>query len=96
MTRTFPVEFFRSSINFKILHTLAYNGQITRKMSITNITKHMNSTYSQIWKRLNDLENLGLLRKSFVGREKIVTLTPRGEKVAQLVIEIVKILEKRA
>jgi len=94
MTREFPIDFFRSSINFKILHALAYDGQL-KKVSITNLTKHMDATYSQIWKRLNDLENLGLLRKHFVGREKIVTLTPDGLKIAKLIIEIVKIIEER-
>ena len=94
MTREFPIDFFRSSINFKILHTLAYNEQLN-DMSITSLTKHMDATYSQIWKRLNDLEKLGLLRKHFVGREKIVTLTPDGTRIAKLIVDIVKILEAK-
>lgn len=88
--KNFPFSFFRSCIVFGILRSLFVNK---REMTMSYLARYLDVTYSQLWKQVIELEKLGFLEKKPIGRVAILTLTDDGEKVAEHIDKIVKILE---
>jgi len=88
--RNFPFSFFRSCIVFGILRSLLVNK---REMTISYLARYLDVTYSQLWKKIIELEKQGFLEKRYIGRVVILNLTGDGKRIAEHVDKIVKILE---
>ena len=90
MTTDFPVGFFRSWVRFLALHSLLTN----KAMSISSLMRELGVTYSQLWKRVKELNDMGLIISEPKGRVTMLTLTKDGKKVAEHIDEIIEILRK--
>jgi len=90
MTNDFPTDFFRSWVRIKALHSLLKN----KTMSISSLCRDLGVTYSQLWKRVMELNDSGLIEKEARGRVTLLGLTKEGEKVAQHIEGIIETLEK--
>lgn len=67
------LSLFTKSVNI----LLCING----KRSITKIAKATNITGSHVSKRVNQLSNAGLAEINIIGRDRIVSITPKGKEV---------------
>ena len=85
----FPTDFFRSWVRLKVLHTLF----LKKTMFISSLMRDLNSTYSQVWKQVNELSKIGLLTKTAIGRVIMLSLTEDGEKVGKSIDEMVTVIE---
>jgi len=86
----FPSDFFRSCIRFRVLYTLFKK----KTMFISSLMRDLGVTYSQVWKRISELEKAGLLTRTKRGRVIMLTLTDDGEKMGKNVDEIITLLDK--
>jgi len=90
MTNDFPLDFFRSWVRLQALHSLLNN----KVMSISSLCRDLGVTYSQLWKRIMELDKAGLIERQPKGRVTILTLTKEGRKVAEHLDGIIELLEK--
>ena len=79
--------FFRK-IPINIILSLKKNKQLNASI----LSKDINSTYAYIVQNLGEFKEMGLVSSKKKGRQNIVTLTEKGNKVADLLHEIKEIL----
>ena len=86
-------ELFVNVKSAKILVTL--NNQSVENYA-SEISTHVDSTYSHTVRILHKLEDQGLVESRKQGRKKIVELTSEGEKIAEDLGELMHTLQEVA
>jgi DNA-binding MarR family transcriptional regulator len=63
--------------------------------NITEIAREIEGTYAHTFNLLKEMERLGIVKSTKKGRTKYVKMTPKGKKLAKIVIEFENTLEKK-
>lgn len=76
---------------------LVYLFRKKAKANLTELSrKSEHITYSSVWKNVSILQGRGLVRSQHKGRVRYIYITKKGERLAKLLIEIKKIIDRRS
>lgn len=82
--------FFHEKGKMILLTLKKHGGQ-----NITEIASGIGGTYAHTFNLLKEMEGLGIIKSTKEGRAKYIKLTPRGERLAKLVMDFETTLKKK-
>jgi len=66
-----------------------------RDCNLSEIARDMGTSYSHVFNTASELKKMGFLQTSKKGRERIIQLTGKGKRVAELISEIKSLARKK-
>ena len=72
---------------------LFYLNKSNKKVCLCDISRGINSFYQSLSQKVCSFKEIGIVECTKEGRKMIVSLTPKGEKVIELLYKIDKLLK---
>ncbi len=82
--------FFHKKGKLVLLSLDKHNNQY-----VSEIAESIDATYAHTFNLLKEMEGLGIIKSVKEGRRKYIKLTPRGKRLAKLVLDFDKTLKKK-
>jgi len=73
----------------EILMTIYQENQSGKDVYIQYVASRVNSPHSYVWLVVKKFEQAGLVETEVEGRTKIIRLTNKGQRISQLIEEII-------